>query len=185
MGSALTAVLLGLTAIEGAATLGKAREASEQLRNTARSTLENVARMSFDLRPSGFDEFGLVSALRGLSGGLEERGGPKVELTLDFPAGERLPARVETALFRVTQEALTNVVKHAEASVVRLGLGLREQSVVLTIEDDGRGFPAAQAANGGFGLVGMRERVASLSGALDIESQRGAGTRLTIEIPLT
>jgi signal transduction histidine kinase len=184
MGSALTTVLLGLTAIDGTATLAEARQASAQLRETAKNTLENVARMAFDLRPSGLDEFGLVSALRGLGGGLEERGGPKVELTLDFPAGERLPARVETALFRVTQEALTNVVKHAEASIVRLSFGLREQSVVLTIEDDGRGFSRAQVPDGGFGLVGMRERIASLNGALDIESERGAGTRLKIEIPL-
>ena len=183
-GSALTAVLLGLTAIDGAATLEEARQASAQLRETAKNMLENVARMAFDLRPSGLDEFGLFSALRGLGGGLEERGGPKVELTLDLPTGERLPARVETALFRVTQEALTNVVKHAEASVVRLGLELREQSVVLTVEDDGRGFSRAQGADGGFGLVGMRERIASLNGALDIESECGAGTRLTIEIPL-
>jgi signal transduction histidine kinase len=184
MGSAHTAVLLGLTAIDGTATLGEARRASAELRETARSTLENVARMAFDLRPSVLDEFGLVSALSRLGGDLEERGGPKVELTLDFPAGERLPARVETALFRVTQEALTNVVKHAEASVVRLVFLLRERSVVLTIEDDGRGFSQAQVLDGGFGLVGMRERIASLNGALDIESEQGAGTRLTIEIPL-
>jgi signal transduction histidine kinase len=177
-------VLLGLTAIDGTATLGEARRASAELRETARSTLENVARMAFDLRPSVLDEFGLVSALSRLGGDLEERGGPKVELTLDFPAGERLPARVETALFRVTQEALTNVVKHAEASVVRLIFLLRERSVVLTIEDDGRGFSQAQVLDGGFGLVGMRERIASLNGALDIESEQGAGTRLTIEIPL-
>jgi signal transduction histidine kinase len=184
MGSALTAVLLGLTAIDGAATVGEARRASAQLRETARSTLENVARMAFDLRPAGLDEFGLASALKGLGRGLEERGGPKVELTLDVPAGERLPARLETALFRITQEALTNVVKHAGASIVRLSLGLRERSVVLTIEDDGRGFSRAQEREGGFGLVGMRERIASLNGALDIESAPGAGTRLTIEIPL-
>jgi two-component system, NarL family, sensor histidine kinase DevS len=183
-GSALTAVLLGLAAIDAAVTLPEARQASTALRETARSTLENVGRLAFALRPSALDEFGLVSALRDLSGRLEEQGGPKVELEVDLPEGARLPAKLETAVFRITQEALTNVVKHAEAKTVHISLARRERSVVLTVEDDGRGFSLAQVPGGGLGLVGVRERVASVNGALDIESKGGAGTRLTVEIPL-
>jgi signal transduction histidine kinase len=182
-GSALTAVLLGLAAIDAAATLPEAHQASAALREAARSTLENVGRLAFTLRPSALDEFGLVVALKDLSSGLEERGGPKVELEVDLPAGARLPAKLETAVFRITQEALTNVVKHAEAKTVHIVFVCRERSVVLAVEDDGRGF-SAQAHGGGLGLVGMRERVASVNGALDIESKRGSGTRLTVEIPL-
>ena len=96
----------------------------------------------------------------------------------------RLPAKLETAVFRITQEALTNVVKHAEATTVRITFACGERSVALAIEDDGRGFSQARRADGGFGLVGMRERVASVNGALDIDSTRGAGTRLAVEIPL-
>jgi signal transduction histidine kinase len=183
-GSALTAVLLGLTAIDAAATLPEARQASAALREKARSTLESVGRLAFALRPSALDAFGLAPALKDLSSGLEEQGGPKVELEVDLPAGARLPAKLETAVFRITQEALTNVVKHAEAKTVHIIFACRERSVVLTVEDDGRGFSRAQGADAGLGLVGMRERVASVNGALDIESKRGAGTRLTVEIPL-
>jgi signal transduction histidine kinase len=183
-GSALTAILLGLAAIDTAATLPEAHQASTALRETARSTLENVGRMAFALRPPALDEFGLVTALKDLIGGLEEQGGPKVELELDPPGGARLPTKVETAVFRITQEALTNVVKHAEAQTVDIRLAFRERSAVLAIEDDGGGFPLVQEHDGGLGLVGMRERVASVNGALDIESERGAGTRLTVEIPL-
>jgi signal transduction histidine kinase len=123
-GSALTAILLGLAAIDTAATLPEAHQVSTALRETARSTLENVGRMAFALRPSALDEFGLVAALNDLIAGLEEQGGPKVEveLELDPPAGARLPTKVETAIFRITQEALTNVVKHAEAKTVDVRL---------------------------------------------------------------
>ena len=103
---------------------------------------------------------------------------------LDLPPGRRLPAKLETAIFRITQEALTNVVKHAEAKTVDIRLACRKRSVVLTIEDDGGGFAPGQDRGGTLGLVGMRERVASVNGALDIESKRDAGTRLTVEIPL-
>lgn len=184
MGSALTAVLLGLAAIDGAPALPAARQASNALRETARSALESVGRMAFALRPSALDEFGLVPALAALGRGLEEQGGPKVVCEIDLPVGLRLSAELETALFRITQEALTNVVKHADAKSARIILTRRERSVLLVVEDDGRGFSPVQSTSGGFGLVGIRERVTSVQGALDIESKCGAGTRLSIEIPL-
>jgi signal transduction histidine kinase len=184
-GSALSAVLLGLTAIDQATTLREARQASAVLRETARTTLENVARLAFELRPPTLDQFGLGPALKDLSRGLAEQGGPKVELNADLATAERLPPEVETALFRITQEALTNIVKHADAKTVHISCARRERSVVLTIDDNGRGFSQAQARGTRFGLVGMRERTASVNGALDIKSKPGAGTRLTVEIPLT
>jgi signal transduction histidine kinase len=182
-GSALTAFLLGLAAIDEAETLSEARQASMDLRENARSALENVGRLAFTLRPPALDEFGLAPALNDLGGNLEQQGGPTVEFNIDLP-DRRLPAKLETAIFRITQEALTNVVKHAEAQAVRITLAVGERSVVLAVEDDGRGFSRAQASGSGFGLVGMRERVASFNGALNLQSQPGAGTRLTVEIPL-
>jgi signal transduction histidine kinase len=181
-GAALTAILLDLMAIDEAATLLDARHASAALRQNARSALENVGRLAFSLRPAALDEFGLAAAVKDLSNRLEERGGLKVEI--DLPADTRLPAKLETAIFRITQEALTNVVKHADANSVRVTLACRKRSVALTVEDDGRGFSHARGADDGFGLIGIRERVASLNGALDIESKVGAGTRLAIELPL-
>jgi signal transduction histidine kinase len=184
-GSALSGILLGLTAIDQAATLPEARKASAALQETAKTILEHVGRLAFDLRPSTLDDFGLGTALRALGVGLQEQGGPEVRLEVDLAAGERLPARVETALFRITQEALTNVVKHADATTVHITFARQERSVVLTIDDDGCGFSRAQVRDGGFGLVGMRERTASVNGALDIESEAGTGTRLTVEIPIS
>jgi signal transduction histidine kinase len=184
-GSALSGILLSLTAIDRAATLREARQASAALQETARTTLEHVGRLAFDLRPSTLDDFGLGPALEALGAGLEEQGGPEVKLNVGLAAGERLPTRVETALFRITQEALTNVVKHADAKIVHITFSRQERSVVLTIDDDGCGFSRAQVPSDRFGLVGMRERTASVNGALDIESQRGSGTRLTVEIPIS
>jgi signal transduction histidine kinase len=183
-GAALTAVLLGLAAVDGASTLPEAREASAALRKNATTALANVGRLAFALRPPALDEFGLAPALKDLARALEERGGPKVELEIDLPPGTRLAAKLETAVFRITQEALTNVVKHAEATTVRITFACGERSVALAIEDDGRGFSQTREADSGFGLVGMRERVASVNGALEIDSSRGAGTRLAVEIPL-
>lgn len=183
-GSALSGILLGLTGIDQAATLVEAREASAALQETARTTLEHVGRLAFDLRPSILDDFGLAPALKALGADLVAKGGPEVGLELDLAAAERLPPRVETALFRITQEALTNVVKHADAKAVRIALAWRERSVVLTIDDDGRGYSREGPAGDGFGLVGMRERVASVNGSLDVASQVGAGTQLRVEIPI-
>ena len=182
-GSALTAFLLGLAAIDEAATLEDARAATTALRKNVRNALQNVGRLAFALRPPVLDEFGLVPALRDLSGGVEDQGGPRVQLDVDLPNGMRLPPKLETAIFRSTQEALTNVVKHARANSVRIALAFRDRSVTLTVEDDGRGFAPEQTPTAGFGLVGMRERVASANGTLRIESSPAAGTRLTIELP--
>ena len=107
-----------------------------------------------------------------------------MELDVALPAGGDCLPSSRPPSFRITQEALTNVVKHAEANKVHVILTARERSLVLTVEDDGCGFSPTQAHGGGLGLVGMRERVASINGALDIESKRGTGTRLTVEIPL-
>ena len=94
-GSALTAVLLGLAAIDGAATLSEARQAAVTLRHYASSALENVGRLAFRLRPPALDEFALAATQKDLSSGLEDRGGPKVNLEIDLPAGTRLPSKLE------------------------------------------------------------------------------------------
>jgi signal transduction histidine kinase len=155
-GSALSGILLGLTAIDQAATRPEARQASAALREQARTTLKKVAQLAFELRPPTLDEFGLGSALKELGAGLQGRGGPKVELDVDLGPAERLPVKVETALFRITQEALTNVVKHADAKTVHVTFARQDRSVVLTIDDDGRGFSRAQIPGDQFGIVGMR-----------------------------
>ena len=182
-GSALTAILLGLTAVDGAATLQEARQALAALRKNASSALENVGRLAFALRPPVLDEFGLAPALKDLSGSLEERGGPKVDLEIDLPAGTRLPAKLETAIFRVTQEALTNVVKHAEATTVRITLAWRERSVVLAVEDDGRGFSQEQRLMAGSDSSACASELHRSMARSRSNRRADAGTRIAVEIP--
>ena len=182
-GQALTSILLGLKAVEDAASREDAREAATSLRSLVVGTLHDVRRLAVELRPKALDDFGLVPALERLADSFSEQTGIEV----DFEAGveqERLPSEIETALYRIVQEALTNVVKHSGARHVSVVLSRKEGSVTALIEDDGRGFEAGGADGAGLGLVGMRERLGLLDGRLAIESTEGAGTTLVAEVPL-
>jgi signal transduction histidine kinase len=98
---------------------------------------------------------------------------------------ERLPVEIETALYRIVQEALTNVVKHAAASRVTIVLTQKGNAVSLLVQDDGGGFNPEDVREGGLGLTGMRERVSLLGGRLSVDSTEGAGTMLSAEVPVT
>jgi signal transduction histidine kinase len=182
-GQALTSILLGLKSLEDGAETEEARRAVTALRELVVSTLQNVRRLAVELRPSALDHFGLVPALERLVATLREHS----ELIVDFEArlgDERLPAETETALYRIVQEALTNVVKHSGASRVSITVVRKETSAVAVVEDDGRGFDVGAAREGALGVAGMRERVALVAGRLTVESRPGAGTTLVAEVPL-
>jgi signal transduction histidine kinase len=106
-----------------------------------------------------------------------------VELESRLPE-QRLPAEVETALYRIIQEALTNVVKHSGASRVSVLLTERDHGVAAMVEDDGMGFETEAARDDGLGLVGMRERIGLVGGRLHVESSAGAGTTIVAEVPV-
>jgi signal transduction histidine kinase len=182
-GQALTSILLGLKGLEESVETSEARSAVASLRELVVSTLQDVRRLAVELRPSALDDFGLVPALERLAATLGERSGPAV----DFEArlgDERLPAAVETAVYRIVQEALTNVTKHAGARRVSITLVRKEGSAVAVVEDDGRGIDPEAAHEGALGLVGMRERVALVGGRLTIESAPGSGTTVVAEVPV-
>lgn len=182
-GQALTSILLGLKAIEDASDLAQARQSAARLRELVVETLHDVRRLAVELRPKALDDFGLVPALERLAETFSEQTG----LAVDFQATlgeERLPGEVETALYRIVQEALTNVVKHAGASRVSVVVARKGGLVTALIEDDGRGFEAGRSDGSGLGLVGMRERLGLLDGRLRIESTEGAGTTIVAEVPL-
>ena len=183
-GQALTSILLGLGRVERAATLAEAREAVASLRELAVSTLQDVRRLAVELRPKALDDFGLVPALKRL--GQTVREGSALDVQVEARLGrERLPAETETSVYRIVQEALTNVVKHANARHVSVVVTRKNGSVSVVIEDDGRGFDPERAAEaGGVGLLGMRERVQLLDGSLSVESAPDAGTTLVLELPL-
>jgi signal transduction histidine kinase len=181
-GQALTSILLGLKPIEEGMQDDKSLTAVADLRDLVVATLQDVRRLAVELRPSALDDFGLVPALERLTETFAEQTGIAVDLEAALPS-ERLPSETETALYRIVQESLTNVVKHARARSVSISLTRKDGSVTAVIEDDGQGFDPEQTTEDTFGLTGMRERVALLDGTLQVESSEGGGTTLFVEVP--
>ena len=182
-GQALTSILLGLRSIEEAGDRETARAAAQEVRDLVVSTLQDVRRLAVELRPKVLDDFGLVSALERLADTFEESTGISVELEAGT-SGERLPGELETALYRIVQEALTNVVKHANATRVSVLLTRREGAAAVVVEDNGRGFDPDVPSPEGIGLIGMRERLELIGGRLRVESSPSAGTTVVAEVPL-
>ena len=166
------------------------RERLEEAQSLAGQVLERVRELSLDLRPPMLDDLGLAPTLRWYVDGFSRRVGIPVELSTGALEA-RLPEEVETVLFRVVQEALTNVARHAHASSVLVRLG-REPGgrAIVTIADDGVGFDVEETARrpaaegGGTGLLGIQERALSVGGAVRVETAPGGGTRLTVSIPI-
>ena len=183
-GQALTSILLGLRAVEEAEGELELREAIREVRDLVRSTLRDVRRLAVELRPTALDDFGLVPALERLTDSFAEQTGISVDFQASLTSG-RLPTEIETALYRIVQESLTNIVKHARAGSVSVVLTRKEDAVSVVVEDDGVGFEPGRPRDGGIGLLGMQERVALLGGRLAIESRPGAGTTFVAEVPLS
>ena len=180
-GQELTSVLLGLKAVEEAKDDAERAHAVAAVREQVVETLHDVRRLAVELRPKALDDFGLVPALERLRETFSEQTGMRVDL--ESQIRERLPPDVETAIFRILQEALTNIVKHARAGAVSIVLAQTGRQVTAVIEDDGRGFTPDDRGEG-LGLLGMGERLALLGGKLKIESSPGAGTTIVAEVPL-
>ena len=149
--------------------------------------LEENRRIAHNLRPSDLDELGLADACRNFCKEIQARTNLSVKCNI-APLGQRLPSAVELNLFRIVQEALTNIEKHARAKMARLRLSFRGDSVVLRIQDDGRGFVAHRLKSRkgkwrGIGLTHMRERALSLGGECEVLSAPKKGTIITVRIP--
>ena len=182
-GQALTSILLGLTAVERAGSTDEAHAAAAELRTLVVETLQDVRRLAVELRPSALDDFGLEPALRRLGQSVREGGGVDVQVETTLGA-ERLAPDVETAVYRIVQEALTNVIKHADAARASIVVRRKPDGVLVMVEDDGRGFDPAVARDGRLGLLGMRERVELLDGSLQVEAEPGRGTTLIVSLPM-
>jgi signal transduction histidine kinase len=182
-GQALTSILLGLKPLERSVASEEGHAAVASLRELVAATLQDVRRLAVELRPSALDDFGLVSAVERLAETFRDQTGLRVDLESNL-GEDRLPSEVETVLYRIVQEALTNVVKHARASRVSILLTSKDSSVAAVVEDDGLGFEPQESGESGLGLIGMRERVGLVGGRLQIESAAGAGTTLVAEVPL-
>jgi len=147
---------------------------------------DEIRRVAHELRPVVLDDLGLLPALRFLAEGVAARSGLSVIVT--GSTGGRLPARIETELYRATQEALSNVVRHSHATRALIEVRRTSREIRCKVRDDGRGFdPAAPPAAedpGGMGLRGIRERLAPLGGAMELFSRPREGTEVRIRIPL-
>jgi signal transduction histidine kinase len=182
-GQALASILLGLKPLERAADTPELRAEVASVRELVVSTLQEVRALAVELRPATLDDFGLVPAVERLAGTVREQSQLRIDLEARL-GDERLPTEVETALYRVVQEALTNIVKHAGARHVSILLGRKDGFVVAVIEDDGSGFDPLRTREDALGLSGMRERMALVGGRLLVESASGAGTTLVAEVPV-
>ncbi len=184
LGGSLTAIKSDLAAL-AADPSDKARlDDSVKL---VEQSISNVRELSQLLRPTILDDFGLDASLRWLAGRFRERTRIEVDYTSSFDA--RLPDQTETHLFRIVQEALTNIARHAQATRVAIHLRPENGTLRLTISDNGRGFAVAsrngnEARKGGMGISGMRARAASAGGGLKIDSKPGAGVTIEVWAPL-
>lgn len=183
----LAAICMRLHAVED---LGgpAGRSIRDECLKMAEQTIRELRELSFDLWPSLLDDFGLQPALRGYLDRLAERSGLSVNLVTSTSLGP-LPDELETACFRVVQEVLTNVIRHAGAQHVRVELQRDAESLQLTIRDDGSGFDPQAAARSPnrfaqLGLTAMRQRVELLGGNCCIESRLGRGTTIQVRWPL-
>jgi signal transduction histidine kinase len=188
-GQALTSLLVGLKLIDRAKSLEEVQESTSNMRGLVAQAIDEVRNLALELRPSVLDDMGLVPALTNYVKSCPERFGLDVDFVATGLEGERLPLEVETTLYRLVQEALTNVARHAAAKNVSVLLERRNGVIVLVVEDDGVGFDPTEvkdSARGGahLGLYGMEERVSLVGGALTVDSRPGAGTAISVEVPV-
>jgi signal transduction histidine kinase len=182
LGQALTALNANLCALESAGGIDPAR--MDDCKELVQQAIYNVRELSQLLRPTILDDFGLDASLRWLAERFSQRTG--IQVQYDSNISKRLPDETETHLFRIAQEALTNIARHSGASRVRIRLEGSDDKLRLSIRDDGRGLPAGNGGNGhGMGLIGMRARARSAGGEMTIQSTSGPGVAIEVQVPLT
>lgn len=185
LGQSLTALRIDLAWLRGKCADGDPRIADKLASafQTTVKTLDTVRRISEDLRPGMLDDLGLAAAIQHHAGKFSERTGIPCRLSMNRDEFE-VSDILATAVFRIVQEALTNVARHAAASHVSIAITDTGQAIELSVQDDGRGMDAAApATTKTFGLLGMRERAKMLGGRLDIASEPGKGTRIEAWLP--
>jgi signal transduction histidine kinase len=182
----LTSLMVGLRTLSDACDAPGIRQRSEELRAVAAHTLNEVHALSLQLRPSVLDDLGLPAALERHVAECQRRYHLPIDLAIHGLSERRLPTEMETALYRIVQEALTNVARHAQGTAASVLLEQRDGVVRVIIEDDGCGFDpnVAGREEQRLGLYGIRERAELLGGKLTIESEPGRGASLFVEIPL-
>jgi two-component system NarL family sensor kinase len=183
----LTGIILHLESADAMLEAGvdpaKLQPMVQKALNLARMNLEEVRRSVLDLRAAPLEGRNLVEALEALVQDVKDR--ENLTITFNVSGGSQpLPLRVEVGLYRIVQEGLANIARHAGAKQVDLKLVITPEQLQLTIEDDGQGFDPTQVSQGHFGLIGLNERVKLLGGKVQLESYPGAGVRVEVTLPL-
>jgi PAS domain S-box-containing protein len=189
LGQQVTALRMNLEALRARAAADAAlSQLAERTQRLAEEIDQSVDSLTWELRPAALDHLGLAAALRNLVSGWSQRFGIPAEFDAVTAEGLRLKPEVEANMYRLAQEALHNVLKHAGATEVSVLLQRSHQHAVLVIEDDGRGFDPSEVPpdpeSGRLGLVSMRERATLMGGTLEIEAAPGAGTSLFLRVPI-
>jgi len=184
-GQSLTTLLVGLRAIGDITGLAEVRSIAQRLRQVAAHTVDDVGRLARGLHPAVLDDKGLVAAARRHVSDFAKSLGVVIDLRVEGSVPRRLSPLVQSTMYRILQEALTNVARHARAKAVGVVLKHEGPLLELVIRDDGVGFDSAGALRkaSGLGLHGMQERVALLGGSVEIESRPGHGTMIRARIP--
>jgi len=183
----LTSLLVRLRLLQDARDLDEVKVGAAQLRELTAQTLEEVRKLAVELRPTTLDHLGLVAALEWYSREYAQRLDAEVDFRTEGLAG-RLHPEVELVIYRVVQEALTNIARHAQATRAQIALLFRDDAVEVEVEDDGLGFDLQEATSTrerGLGLFGMRERVELIGGTFAIDSRIGQGTCINVRVPIT
>jgi two-component system sensor histidine kinase UhpB len=183
----LTSLLVRLRLLQKAGDLEEVAVAAAELRELTARTLEEVRKLAVELRPTTLDNLGLVAAIEWYSRDYAERLDAAVDFETEGLVG-RLHPEVELVVYRVVQEALTNIARHASASEVQIRLVFDDDLVEAVVKDNGVGFDVPEATSTrerGLGLFGMRERVELIGGAFEIRSEPGDGTTIRISVPVT
>ncbi|HXY68960.1 MAG TPA: sensor histidine kinase [Gemmatimonadales bacterium] len=188
-GQALAALVVGLRRVSDARTLQEAIGHARKLRRSVTGAMVELGRITRGLHPGVLDDLGLGPALKRHAADTAESLGIAVRVRISGFGPRRLPLPLEIALFRIAQEALTNVGRHAGARRVEISLARSASAVRLAVSDDGKGFdPGARARRARpvrrFGLLGIRERATALGGTVDVASARGRGTTVAVSLPL-
>jgi signal transduction histidine kinase len=185
VGQMLTGLRMELANLDGPAIQQNTSDYQrlQEAKRLTERTLQCVRNLSMLLRPSMLDDLGLSPAVNWQAKEFSRRSGIPVDVVIQGEV-DTVPDEVRTCLYRVVQEALTNVARHARAKRIRLLVKREGEHVSVAIEDDGSGFAALTPRTNGLGLVGLKERVAELSGTVQIASAPGKGTRVSVQIPV-
>ncbi|HYI78815.1 MAG TPA: ATP-binding protein [Chryseolinea sp.] len=179
VGQLLTAIRMRLESLEGDSNM------KEEIKKQINDTISEVRRISYNVMPQALVDFGLEAALAGLCDSVKRYSNLEIDFTYVKESDNTLNFEISTALFRIAQEGLNNIVKYAEASAVNLHIIDKEDEVYLVLEDNGKGFEESKLkVNGGMGLQNIRERAKLLNGSADIHSTPGEGTVIEIHIPI-